>query len=266
VVSAGRPATPVDACLGELRRVSPDVVNAAAALDDRVDRKYVVGAELLTAALRAPEFEARLAVLAVGDDIEFGYRSLYFDTSDDACFRQAAAGRRRRFKVRRRCAEGRADDVLEVKLRLDRGRTSKHRVVTTAAADLSDAEVAFIAATTAPLLGDVAASTLRPAVATAYRRATLLVGDGADSAVPSRLTIDTAVQWRVGDGAWQPLLGDELVVVETKSEGPPTPIDRWLWRAAVRPQRISKFGVASVLADPSRSSNRWHRVLSEYCS
>jgi hypothetical protein len=248
--------------LPSLPTLSPAELNDLAALDERVDRKYVVDPATLAATIEQALSGSAIRVLAVDGDTSFGYESTYFDTADDHCFRQAAAGRRRRFKVRRRLAEGRADEMLEVKLRTDRGATAKHRMVAQGTSTLSAAETAFVDSITAPLGGDVAASMLQPAVATGYRRTTLLIGDGESS---SRVTIDRQLRWRQPGHTWMPMLADDVDVVETKSAHGPTVLDRALWQRGVRPQRLSKFAVASVLAEVTLPSNRWHRVINTYC-
>ena len=67
---------------------------------------------------------------------------------------------------------------------------------------------------------------------------------------------------------WQvlplPLQIGDCVVVETKSSGAPTPLDRALWARGSRPQRVSKFAVAMALSEPGLPANRWNRVLREH--
>jgi hypothetical protein len=129
-------------------------------------------------------------------------------------------------------------------------------------ATLSVGETLFVDNLTASLMSAVAASSLLPAVGTSYRRTTLLLGDGETS---SRVTIDRQLRWRQPGHTWMPMLADDVAVVETKSAHGPTVLDRVLWQRGVRPQRLSKFAVASVLADCTLPSNRWHRVVSTYC-
>ena len=54
------------------------------------------------------------------------------------------------------------------------------------------------------------------------------------------------------------------LLVETKSAGPPTAADRFLWRAGVRPAAISKFCVGMATLDPSLPANKWNRILRQH--
>jgi hypothetical protein len=99
-----------------------------------------------------------------------------------------------------------------------------------------------------------AAHDLRPAVEISYRRSTfLLPGD-------SRVTVDTDLGFaRPGE---EPVELPGWAILETKSLGAATPVDRTAWTSGSRPERISKFGVGVVLTRPGVPGNRWHRVLS----
>lgn len=89
--------------LGALRLLPPiglDALNAEAALQTRVDRKYVVpeaqAQELLAT------FTADVRVLEMDRCRCFAYDSVYFDTAGLDSYLLAARGRRRRYKVRTR--------------------------------------------------------------------------------------------------------------------------------------------------------------------
>ena len=92
---------------------------------------------------------------------------------------------------------------------------------------------------------------------TGYLRTTL-----ASPANEWRATVD---QQLVGAGpSHQPHRLGECLVVETKSSGPPTPLDRALWARGHRPERISKFAVAMAMSQPGLPANRWNRVLRDH--
>lgn len=99
-----------------------------------------------------------------------------------------------------------------------------------------------------------AGSHLAPAVTTRYTRATLLVGQ-----VGTRATIDTDVSAIAPDGRLVHL--DGMAIVESKSTGPPSPVDRLLWSLDHRPVRVSKFGTGLAALFPELPSNKWHRAL-----
>ena len=221
-----------------------------AALQTRVDRKY-----LLTPA-HAEQVLARLAateaprVLCIQGRRDSGYDSLYLDTPDLAGYHLAAHGRRRRFKVRRRTYLETGETWLELKTRGPRGATVKQRSLGGDRAFLDDA---FCAAG----LPDLRGVPLVPVLTTAYRRTTLLLPRS-----DSRLTLDAGLRWTTPDGRRLDL--PHRVVVETKSGAQPSAADRLLWRCGVRPARISKFGTGLAALHPTLPANRWHPVLTRH--
>ena len=100
-----------------------------------------------------------------------------------------------------------------------------------------------------PAVVDALAVTL----VTDYLRTTLLSADG------SRVTVDLGLRCVNPDGR-SCGVGD-LAVVETKSAGPPTTVDRALWRLGHRPEPISKYGTGLAALTPSLPANKWNRTL-----
>ena len=225
-------------------------IQAVAALQSRHDRKYLVEPVRLAEVVAAVD----VRVLSIGGRTTFAYRSTYFDTPDRLCHRDAARSRPSRFKVRTRTYVDSGRSWLEVKGRSARGRTVKDRIPHPLAPEdeLTADGRAFLAG------HDVVAphvDRLEPALVTAYDRATLLCDQ--------RVTVDVGLHVRTASG--EPVrLGDldELTIVETKSLRPgPGRFDRALWRAGVRPTRLSKYAVGLAAAEPDLPANKWHRVL-----
>ncbi|MCU0483462.1 MAG: polyphosphate polymerase domain-containing protein, partial [Chloroflexi bacterium] len=211
--------------LGGLAPLGLAELESVAALLIRRDRKYIVPTAV------AAELVDRLAlgarVLEIDGLRRFRYESVYFDTPDRASYLAAARRRPRRSKVRTRSYLDAGRSLLEIKTRGPRGRTVKERLERPIELrhSLGPTGRAFVAR--CPLVGgDVAA--LAPALTTTYSRATLLVGDGA-----ARLTLDSDVEARTPDGHVVVLAG--MVIVETKSAGPPSEADRLLWSLGHRP-------------------------------
>lgn len=101
-----------------------DLVDAAA-LQTRVDRKYVLPVAVLDELLASLADGAR--VLDIDGRRRFGYESTYYDTPELDCYRDAARSRPNRYKARCRSYLDTDLHVLEVKTR-SRGRvTVKHR-------------------------------------------------------------------------------------------------------------------------------------------
>lgn len=228
-------------------------LEAVASLLTRVDRKYVVaGADVAALADALP---AGAAVLEIAGIRSFAYRSTYFDTAARDSYLGAVRGRRDRFKVRTRAYLDTGTCKLEVKTRDHRGATVKERIghdpadegrVTAAGAAFVDAVIGRCG------LGD----RLAPVLVTSYRRSTVVAGDGT-----WRLTVDDGL--RCDDGRGAALLPGH-VIIETKSAGPATAVDRWLWRHGYRPLGVSKFGTGLGALRRDLPSNRWHRIIRTY--
>lgn len=241
-----------------LAPIGLDELVEQAALLERRDRKYVVvRADLRDLIAHGP---AGMRVLEHEGRRTHGYRSVYLDTADLASYRVAGQRRRRRWKVRSRSYLDTGGSWLEVKTRSARDITTKVRIPH---ADLESAAMdgpgqAFVdeSLATASVSG-VRAGELRPVLATAYDRITLLLpGDR-----PTRVTIDTELGWTwLAGGRARDLDRPGLAIVETKGGSTPSAMDRLLWARGHRPVSISKYGVGvAALHDVPRL--KWHRVL-----
>lgn len=230
-------------------------LEATASLLTRVDRKYVVaGADVVALAAALP---ADAAVLEIDGARHFAYRSVYFDTAARDSYLAAARSRQDRFKVRTRTYLDAASCLLEVKTRDRRGATVKQRLAYEPVDErrVTERGAAFVdAATGWPGLG----AGLAPALVTSYRRSTVVAGDGA-----WRLTVDDGL--RCEDGAGVALLPGH-VIIETKSAGPATAVDRWLWRQGYRPLGVSKFGTGLGALHGELPANKWRRIIRTYFS
>lgn len=245
--------------LASLPAISLDHLLGQAALQTRVDRKYLLDAGRLPAVLAA--CKVPLAVLEIDGRRSFAYRSTYFDTPDLDAFHRAGRGRRRRFKVRTRVYRHSGETWLEVKTRGPRGTTVKDRLPY----DLADAGRltaggrAFVAqALDAAGVTAVQVDELAPSLLTAYDRSTLLL-DSPDAA--SRATLDTGLTWCRPRGASRVTVPG-TVVVETKGGASPSVLDRALWRTGTRPSRVSKYGAGLIVLDEDLPNLKWHRLLS----
>lgn len=244
--------------LSGLPTVSLARANSVASLQTRHDRKYLVAPELLHAVVGNL---LDVGALEVGGRLVHRYRSIYFDTPQFDLYRLAATGRRRRYKVRRREYVDDQLCMLEVKTKDARGRTVKVRteMVDGCEHELSERELAFVDDTlhAAGIERTHALSALQPSVETGYLRTTLV-----PAGEQWRATIDLDLVGATAGGASVPL--GRSVVIETKSNGSPTPLDRALWERGVRPTRVSKFAVAMAITRPGLSANRWNRVLRDH--
>jgi len=236
-----------------LAPIGLDELLALAALQTRIDRKYVLpraDAESVLASL-APDTRV-LEIDGVRGSL---YESVYFDTDDLLSYRMAALGRRRRFKLRTRSYLDTGDAYLELKTKGARSATVKDRLAY--AIDSRDELTPEGIAYAAPPLDELGLhdpDLLQPTLVTRYRRETLyLPGSG------SRATVDTELTWE--DAAGTVLALPELVIIETKSAGAASEVDRLLWRSGHRPATVSKFGTGLAALRPDLPSHKWNRVL-----
>jgi len=240
--------------LQRFEAVSLEQLVAAASLQTRTDRKYLLDPTTFEALLGS--MEDRAAVLDMGGQRAFGYESVYFDTPDLVAYRAAAHSRRRRFKVRTRTYLDSGECVLEVKTEGGRGETVKERRAYELAhrAELTADAEAFVRQRVGAQVGD---AVLAPVLTTTYARSTLL-----DRVAGARMTCDIGLVCAGPDG--DSVVLDDSVLVETKSAGAPSAADRWLWAAGVRPVTISKYCVGLACLHPELPANKWHRTLRRY--
>ena len=230
--------------VAELRAVTLDELNDAASLQTRVDRKYLVDADVVAELIT----EFRGAVLEIDQQRHFGYETTYFDTDDFDLYLDAARKRPQRFKARVRRYVDSGLVMLEVKMKTRRGKTEKLR----RRFDGDDVDVEMCDFVR-EILGDHAAEGLRPTLVTRFTRTTLLGTDG-----QSRFTIDHDLRAERPDGA---SVEQAAVVIESKTVGAASSVDRWLWSHGVRPAKISKYCTMLAALEPELPSNRWHRTL-----
>ncbi len=242
--------------LSDLAPVHLDELNAVAEFMSRVDRKYPLHQRAAEAILDSLPTGTR--VLDIGGRTEFGYTSVYFDTTARDSYLMAARGRPHRFKVRVRHYRDSDEAFLEVKTRRG-GSTVKERIPHDPAAlfEIAPTQYGFINdRLTAGGIHGIRPQWLRPSLETSYLRATLLTSDGR-----ARLTLDREIVW-VDNG--HSLRVPRLAIIETKSGSAPSSADRTLWHHGYRPQRISKYATGLAALYPELPANRWHRVLNRH--
>lgn len=253
-MTAGSAEAALSAATAHLPPISLEDVLATAELQTRVDRKYVVPLDLFVAVLA--ELRGDLSVLRIGDLQLFRYESVYFDTPDLTTYRQHAHGRRRRVKIRTRTYLDSGECVLELKRTGGRGETVKERFpYRLATREALDADASALVRERVADLVD--ASPLRAVLTTAYHRATLV-----DRARGSRVTCDVNLCFEGPDRRHGPL--DGFVIVESKTVGAGSPVDRALRSRGSRPVSLSKYCVGMAVLDPRLPANRWNRELRDH--
>ena len=220
-----------------LRPISLAELDERAALQRRVDRKYLVPVQVL---------ERLVGVLADDHDaleIEgrrvFGYENVYFDTPDLRCFRDHVEGREPRFKVRSRLYADSGESAFELKVKRGDGQTAKESLDEDPPdhGRLTEQAEGFLRHHLGRLLDVDELLPLERSLATTFRRATLGARSGAE-----RVTCDVALELRRPDGTAVRLI-DDHAIVETKSEGGHGRADHVLRELGAEPVSLSKYRV-----------------------
>ena len=246
--------------MNHLEPINLDELMQVAALQTRVDRKYILRVDEARTVLAG--LDASTRVLEIDGQRASTYESVYFDTPELLSYRMAATGRRRRFKLRTRSYVDTAESYLEMKTRGSRGTTVKDRMpyliddrdaLTTDGRQYADAALGGIGIQHPEDLS------LVPTLVTRYRRATLLLNQHGVPGSQSRTTIDTDLSWETDDGSILRL--PRSVIIETKSGSRTSEVDRLLWSHGQRPATISKFATGLAAMRHDLPSNKWARVL-----
>ncbi|MEU6573704.1 VTC domain-containing protein [Streptomyces sp. NPDC046805] len=239
--------------LTALRGATLAEVDAAAALQHRTDRKYLVPSA------RARDLVDRLAeshhVLDLSGRRTTSYHSTYFDTAELGAWRAHVQRRRRRWKVRTRLY---AEDGLcrvEVKTKDGRGATVKHALRAPARAyGQLDAQAAEFVDDVLVRAGiPVTTADLAPSAEIRYVRAAL-----ADLDHGTRVTLDGLLSCHRDDRT--AALDSGHVLVETKGGAQPAPADRQLLRLGGRLVSLSKYIVGQSLLTPGLPDNDVRRL------
>lgn len=240
--------------LSDLTPIGLDDLIDRAALQTRVDRKYLVPVGAIAALLTEAGPDA--LVLEIDGARSFAYDSVYFDTPELTTYLLTAYRRRCRFKVRTRTYLDSGLCWLEVKTRGGRENTIKHRLpyLMEHRARL-DPGRRYVDTVLGP---DWHRTPFVPTLITRYRRSTLLL-----PATDARVTVDTDLSWIAVDGERErPALAlPQLAVIETKTGSTPSHVDRALWARGHRPARISKYATGLAALRPDLPANRWRRTL-----
>ena len=240
----------MNAALDRFYPIGLEALNHAASLQTRKDRKYVLGTDAIADVLEELPQDAR--VLEIEHRRWFTYESVYFDTDRFDSYRLAAIRRPARFKVRVRSYLDSGLRVAEIKTKDRRGRTVKHRRELASWVGEHDSKVRRFAsefAAVAPFAGR-----LGPVLTSRYERATITL-----PAAGVRMTLDVGYRCIDAEGATTGL--ERELIVETKTAGPPSAIDRALWSAGHRPLKISKYATGLAALHPDLPANRWAPVL-----
>jgi hypothetical protein len=240
-------------------RIGLEEVCATAALDDRMDVKYILSRgeleELTQRLLRTHR------VLEIDGLRCFGYRTTYFDTADLVTYREHVQGRRRRFKCRAREYVDSGVRAFEVKLKEGGGRTVKHRTEFGEGPldHLDGPLLEFLQQRLRDAYARELAATLEPTLSMCFTRITLV-----DPERCERLTCDVQLSFTAPDGSGGALAPD-AAIVESKSRRGAAVADRELRALGVRPiSGCSKYCIGVGLTYPLVKRNSFLPLLRRY--
>lgn len=237
----------------QLRPIGLDELNARAALQQRVDTKFIVFPSVLERLVEQVGDE--MDVLEIGGRRQFAYDSAYFDSPTWRTYRDHVQQRRRRFKVRTRTYVESRLCMFEIKLEGTRGLTEKlrtphpieaaHTLTDSARAHLDD----VLAEQSIAPVGELVTATT-----TAYRRITLAGRDR-----PMRITVDSALVCTSEQGVVRAL--DDRVLLEVKTPSERDPVLRVLRSMGARPVSVSKYCAGVALLNPTLPRAPWAGTL-----
>ena len=233
-----------------------EALDAAAALRDRVDAKYVLPIELF--AELAPRLLETHAALEIDGRRAFRYRTTYFDTAELRAYRDHLQQRRRRYKLRAREYADTGACSFEVKLKGPRGRTVKHRMAydRERCDELSQPALEFLRACLARSYGRAPDRELRAVLTMAFTRVTF-----AAPGLGERLTCDYDLAFGARDGA-SGRLAEGMAIVESKSPRGNALADRALRALGARPEpACSKYCLGVGFTNPRVKSNGLRPLL-----
>lgn len=218
-------------------------------LMNRIDRKFVITeanlADML--ALAAPFYR----VLVTESGKTNRYDTIYYDTPDRQMYTIHQNGKLDRKKVRVRTYVSSGETFLEIKHKNNHGRTKKKRIHVPSQAEAMAQGADFLFERSG-----YHAEELEQKVRTMFERITLANND-----MTERLTIDMDLSFRNEATGLQSGLKD-AVIVELKQDGRCS--SRMLGildSLGVKPFRVSKYCIGTVLTDPQAKSNRFKRKV-----
>jgi VTC domain len=238
------------------RAIGLEELETAAALQDRIDTKYLVSLDVF--ASLAERLSDTHAVLEIDARRSFRYHTVYFDTETLTTYRDHMQRRRRRYKCRSREYVDSGVCTFEVKLKGLRGRTVKHRMAYDRARrdELSEPALQFVRDCLERAYGRFPDGDLEPALAVTYARVTFAAPE-----LGERVTCDFDLGFCAPSGATG-RLADDTVIVESKSMTGNAIADRALRALGARPEAAcSKYCLGVGLTNPRVNSNALRRLL-----
>ncbi|YCI06117.1 polyphosphate polymerase domain-containing protein (plasmid) [Ensifer sp. D2-11] len=235
--------------------ISLDTLNAKAAMLERLDNKYVVGAAVLSRA--ATELALHFDVLEINGRRSFTYETCYFDGADRQSYFDHHQGRRRRAKVRIRKYLEADLCFVEVKLKDKRGATIKKRLPYDPGkfGVLDDAALGYVDRVYFDQYGQHFPYELSRVIDMRYVRMTLVAKEGGE-----RMTIDGQLHFFAPGSSHA--VRDDRFILETKSANGNGIADRLLRTLHQHPTRnCSKYCTGIAILNQTKKHNKFLPAL-----
>jgi hypothetical protein len=217
-------------------------------LMNRVDTKYVFNELELQTLLQ--NLGSHYRVLTIENARYSKYATLYFDSPGFDCYLQHHNGKlnRRKYRMREYLSTGRC--FLEIKHKNNKRRTIKRRISIPAIEEtFSEASAAFMRSQVGSELH------LLPKLWTHFSRITLV-----DDHRKERVTVDCALEFRA-DAQHHTLPGLVIAEVKQKRDSRDSVVRKQFRDQGVRPLRVSKYCLGTMLLNPQLKSNRFKPKL-----
>lgn len=236
---------PLSSIFERFLRIGLDEMNVKAELLTRRDNKYLISSTQLAEVLSV--LETKCDLLEIDGRHRFQYQSVYLDTEDHRCFRDHNQNRRHRLKLRFRHYADSHQTYFEIKVKDRNNQTRKYRQLVNPSAftgpSLTPELRTFLDDKLQKHPHQLAEAPYLPTIQVDYERITLVSRE--DSV---RVTLDNRLHFSLGSGSF--LTGEDLWVMEVKSEKGRSWIDRLLVQKRVRPvPRCSKYCVGLSLVN-----------------
>lgn len=219
-------------------------------LMNRIDTKFLTDTIVLNDVLEEA-LERGYMVFETGKARIHSYDTIYFDTPELRMFTDHRRGKLVREKIRTRIYRDSGLCFLEVKKKDNHSRTRKKRTELPSS-DFLDFRYNPEACEWLESHSDWAAGEIMPSVETLFDRITLVNGR-----LSERLTIDTSVAFRNLRTGSIANLG-AAVIIEIKQDGKAgSEMKDILFSHRVKPMRISKYCIGTVLTDSSAAPGRF---------
>ena len=213
---------------------------------NRTDTKYVVGLSSIVRLLNLAVTDYR--VQEVDTETLIGYRTVYYDTTDQAMYIAHHNKRSTREKIRLRTYVSSGLTFFEIKNKNNHGRTDKKRIkIEIENHDFLQTEETRTFLKKHALYPPEA---LTPQLENAFHRITLV-----NRGMTERLTIDTGLQFHnLLNNAHRSLEG--IAIIELKRDGrTPSPMYDQLIKMHIHTSGFSKYCIGYALTDPGIKQN-----------